>query len=87
MTFQAFKVDEIYFGVNYCLAQSGELRVSLNNNYLKRINAFLDVMEIENKDCLEYEISQNLKEYKSIQKMYASPQTQDRIKKNDSIKY
>ncbi|MCI8503424.1 MAG: restriction endonuclease [Dorea sp.] len=58
MKFQTCKVDGIYFGENYCLAQSGELKVSLNSNYLKRINAFLDIMEIEDKDCLEYEISQ-----------------------------
>jgi len=66
MNFQTCKVDEIYFGVNYCLAQSGELRVSLNNNYLRRINAFLDIMEIEDKDCLVYEISQNLMVVKTL---------------------
>lgn len=60
MKFQTCKVDGIYFGENYCLAQSGELKVSLNSNYFKRINAFLDIMEIEDRDCLEYEISQNI---------------------------
>ena len=60
MKFQTCKVDGIYFGENYCLAQSGELKVSINSNYLKRINAFLDIMEIADRDCLEYEISQNI---------------------------
>lgn len=60
MKFQTCKADKIYSGENYCLAQSGELKVSINSNYLKRINAFLDIMEVEDKDCIEYEISQNI---------------------------
>ncbi len=66
MNLQTCKVDEIYFGVNYCLAQSGELKVSLNSYYHKRINAFLDIMEIEDKDCLEYEISQYIMVVKTL---------------------
>ncbi|MDE6621505.1 MAG: restriction endonuclease [Lachnospiraceae bacterium] len=66
MNFQTCKIEEIYFGENYCLAQSGELKVSLNSNYFKRINAFLYVMEIEDKDCLQYEISQNIMVVKTL---------------------
>lgn len=60
MDFQTFIIDEIFFGKDYCLVRAGELRVSLNREYLRRINAFLDIMEIEDKDYLKYEISQKL---------------------------
>ena len=66
MNFRTCKADEIYFGENYCLAQSGELKASLNSKYLKRINAFLDIIEVEDKDCLEYVISQNIMVVKSL---------------------
>ena len=61
MKFQTCMADKIYSGEKYCLAQSGELKVSINSEYLKRINAFLDIMEVEDKDC---------QEYKGIQEMY-----------------
>ena len=66
MKFQTCMVDKIYSGEKYCLAQSGELKVSINSEYLKRINAFLDIMEVEDKDCQEYEISQNILVVKTL---------------------
>ena len=66
MKFQTCKADKIYSGEKYCLAQSGELKVSINSEYLKRINAFLDIMEVEDKDCQEYEISQNILVVKTL---------------------
>ena len=66
MKFQTCKADKIYSGEKYCLAQSGELKVSINSDYLKRINAFLDIMEVEEKDCQEYEISQNILVVKTL---------------------
>ena len=66
MKFQTCMVDKIYSGEKYCLAQSGELKVSINSEYLKRINAFLDIMEVEEKDCQEYEISQNILVVKTL---------------------
>lgn len=60
MELRTRKVDEVYFGVNFCLAQAEKLKVSLNNNYFKRINAFLDIMEVEDKDYLDYEIGSKL---------------------------
>ena len=66
MKFQTCMADKIYSGEKYCLAQSGELKVSINSEYLKRINAFLDIMEVEDKDCQEYEISQNILVVKTL---------------------
>ena len=66
MKFQTCMVDKIYSGEKYCLAQSGELKISINSEYLKRINAFLDIMEVEDKDCQEYEISQNILVVKTL---------------------
>ena len=66
MKFQTCKADKIYSGEKYCLSQSGELKVSINSDYLKRINAFLDIMEVEEKDCQEYEISQNILVVKTL---------------------
>ena len=66
MKFQTCKADKIHSGEKYCLAQSGELKVSINSDYLKRINAFLDIMEVEEKDCQEYEISQNILVVKTL---------------------
>ena len=60
MDFQTYKIDEICFGKDYCLVRAGELKVSLDSDYLRRINAFLDIMEMEDKDYLKYEISQKL---------------------------
>ena len=66
MKFQTCMADKIYSGEKYCLAQSGELKISINSEYLKRINAFLDIMEVEDKDCQEYEISQNILVVKTL---------------------
>lgn len=66
MKFRTCMADKIYSGEKYCLAQSGELKVSINSDYLKRINAFLDIMEVEEKDCQEYEISQNILVVKTL---------------------
>ena len=59
MKFQTCKADKIYSGEKYCLAQ-------INSDYIKRINAFLDIMEVEEKDCQEYEISQNILVVKTL---------------------
>lgn len=56
--FQMYKADDIYFGEKYCLARTEGLAVSIDINYIKRINAFLDLVKMEDKDSLEYEISQ-----------------------------
>lgn len=51
------EADEIYIGFNYCLVRGGELTVSIDADYIKRINMFLDIMNIEDKDSLEYKIN------------------------------
>ncbi len=54
LKFDLFEVDEIYIGLNYCLVRGGELTVSIDADYIKRINMFLDIMKIEDKNFLEY---------------------------------
>lgn len=58
MKFQTYKTDAVYFGEKYCLAQAEKLKVSIDIDYIKRINAFLDLVKMEDRDSLEYEIGQ-----------------------------
>ena len=58
MKFQTYKTEYIYFGEKYCLAQAKELVVSIDVNYIKRINEFLDMANIEDMYSLEYEMGQ-----------------------------
>ena len=57
LQFEIFEVDEIYFGLNYCFVRGGGFTVSIDADYIKRINMFLDILKIEDKDSLEYKIS------------------------------
>lgn len=58
MELQTYKTDDIYFGEKYCLAHTKELVVSIDINYIKRINEFLDMVNIEDRYSLEYEMGQ-----------------------------
>lgn len=58
LQFDLYEVDEIYFGLNYCFVRGGEFTVSINADYMKRVNMFLDIMKIEDKASLEYKMSQ-----------------------------